>query len=35
MTHVLALSKPSSVSRGRVDDMREEKVELDTQQTTA
>jgi hypothetical protein len=27
-THVLALAKPPSVSRGRVDDVREEKVGL-------
>jgi hypothetical protein len=30
MTYVLALANPSSVSRGRVDDMREEKVGLGT-----
>jgi hypothetical protein len=35
MTHVLALAKPPSVSRGSVDDMREEKVELGTQQMMA
>jgi DNA-binding transcriptional regulator YbjK len=34
-THVLALAKPPSVSRGRVDDMRREKVGLGTQQMTA
>jgi hypothetical protein len=31
----LALAKPPSVLRGRVDDMREEKVRLNTQQMTA
>jgi hypothetical protein len=31
----LALAKPPSVLRERVDDMREEKVGLDTQQMTA
>jgi hypothetical protein len=29
-THVLALAKPSSMSRGKVYDMREEKVVLNT-----
>jgi hypothetical protein len=32
---MLALAKPPSVLRGRVDDMREQKVELGTQQMTA
>jgi hypothetical protein len=35
MTHILALTKPPSVSRGRVDDVKEEEVGLDTQQMTA
>jgi hypothetical protein len=30
-THVLALAKPPSMSRGKVYDMREEKAMLDTQ----
>jgi hypothetical protein len=34
-TLVLALAKPPSMSRGRVYDMREEKVGLGTQQMTA
>jgi hypothetical protein len=34
-THVLALAKPLSVSRGRVDDVREEEAGLSTQQMTA
>jgi hypothetical protein len=33
-THVLAFAKPPSMSRGRVYDMREEKVGLSTQQMT-
>jgi hypothetical protein len=33
-THVLALAKPPSMSRGRVDDMREEKARLGRQQMT-
>jgi hypothetical protein len=33
-THVLALAKPSSMSRGRVYDMRKEKVMLDMRQMT-
>jgi hypothetical protein len=32
---VLALAKPPSMMRGRVDNMREEKVGLKTQQMTA
>jgi hypothetical protein len=32
---MLALAKPPSMSRGRVYDMREEKVMLNTQQMTA
>jgi hypothetical protein len=32
---VLALAKPPSMSRGRVYDMREEKVMLNTQEMTA
>jgi hypothetical protein len=34
-THILALAKPPIMSRGRVCDMREEKVGLDAQQMTA
>jgi hypothetical protein len=34
-THMLALAKPPSMSRGRVYCMREEKVVLDSQQMTA
>jgi hypothetical protein len=34
-THVLALAKPMSMLMGRVYDMREEKVMLNTQQLTA
>jgi hypothetical protein len=34
-THVLPLGKPPSMSRGRVCDMRKEKVGLDTQQMVA
>jgi hypothetical protein len=34
-TLVLALAKPPSMSRGRVHDMKEKRVELETQQMTA